>query len=391
MTNREQISIRTERAGEDRVKVVWSDSTGARFPPYRLLSKSLRDKVKDVRLALEKLTAAYIHPRPDFVEATAGLALRGHQLRMALFNDYPPEDHNAVSEPQAWFESLIRDRANSVIITVHADPILPIPWGLLHEHGRAPLGGDDLYDGFWALRHEIATIYSGMAPQSFQTARPAQNVKLLSGLDQAVFDNIRRQLDPEQRDFISSFLDRPVGRAFSSQGCRERWQQVGYNHCVIHFFGHATGSELRFSEADLLTVSNFRALFRRESRVVRAYPEPVFVLTFLNGCSSVSGEDAESFLMATADPGFCGFIGTEAAVPDAFAILFGQELLYTLLVEGLSVREAMSLLWRKHKPMALLYGCYAHPNFTVARDEKHPPLPVGFDLCNFHRGIGAGS
>ena len=31
-----------------------------------------------------------------------------------------------------------------------------------------------------------------------------------------------------------------------------------------------------------------------------------------------AGEDAEGFLMATAEPGFCGFIGAEASVPDRF-------------------------------------------------------------------------
>jgi hypothetical protein len=225
-----------------------------------------------------------------------------------------------------------------------------------------------------------------MAPQPLRTARPAQNVRLLSAVNQAVFESTYEHLDPMHQNFITAFLDRPVGRAFSTRGCRERWKQVGDSDCVMHFFGHASGSELRFSETDLLTANSFRSVFRRESRVVRSRTEPTYVLTFLNGCASVSGQDAESFLVATADPGFCGFIGAEAIVPDRFALLFGQELLYCLMVEGLSVRQAMSRLWAKHKPMALFYGCYAHPNFAISRDDEHPPLPQGFDLRNFHPG-----
>jgi hypothetical protein len=386
----EQVSVRTERADEGRVKVVWGDSTGARFPPYRLEIDWLSEKAEAARLALENLGTVYRAMRPDFTNAISELVKYGQALRRALFEDCLPDDRHAASEPQSWFDSIIANSVIPVTINVYADPILPIPWGVLHDETAVEMDGDTNADcsGFWAIRHQVATLYNGMAPQRLWKHRPAKEVMLLSGLHQEAFDSIVQHLKQEQREFIGAFLDKPVGRAFTTQGCRQRWQQVGDRDCVIYLFGHATGSELKFSDEDLLTAITFRNLFRRESRVLRPESETSYVLTFLNGCASVSGQEAESFLMATADPGFCGYIGAEAVVPDRFALLYGQEFLYLLLIEGLSVREAMTRLLRKHTPMALFYGCYAHPDFAVTREDSSVKLPADFDFCNFLASAG---
>jgi hypothetical protein len=301
----------------------------------------------------------------------------------SLFADCLPQDRGATQEPSDWFYDLTQRSDTPVTILVNADPIVHVPWGLVHEFGTDHQEVDP-YMGFWALRYQIAALYNGMTPRQLRTARSAEKVKLLSALNQAVFESAQRKLDPDVRDFILSFLDRPVGRAFTKKGCSERWAQVGDNDCIIQFFGHANGSELRFSDTDLLNASGFRDIFRRESSVVRPRTEPAYILTFLNGCASGSGEDADSFLVATADPGFCGFIGAEAEIPDIFAMMFGYELLHLLMNEGASVREAMSRLLKKHRPMALLYGCYAHPDFTISPKTPGPSMPREFDRCNFY-------
>ena len=387
------ITIRTERAPEGLVKVVWSDTNG-RFPPYHLVGDWVREKAEAARAALKHCSDAYLREEPDYTAAIATLADRGHDLRTALFDDCLPEDRHAVVDPRAWFDKLNREAGDSIVITANADPILPIPWGLLHEHGSETGSNVDPYEEFWALRYSCATLYSGMPPQQLRTARPWQNVKLLSGIDQEVFENTRRHLPAAEQNVLVEFLDRPVGKAFSSSGCLERWRQVGDSDCVIHFFGHASGSTLRFSENDLLNINGFRTLFRRENRFDRRGTETPCVLTFLNGCASVSGLAAESFLVATADPGFCGFLGAEGKVPDRFALLFGHELLHCLMTQGLSVRQTMRRLWRKHRPMALFYGCYAHPDFAITRANSClTPLPTAFEFCNFHPAIptpGAG-
>jgi hypothetical protein len=90
-------------------------------------------------------------------------------------------------------------------------------------------------------------------------------------------------------------------------------------------------------------------------------------------------------MLPTSDPGFCGFVGAEGVVPDRFALLFGTEFLYSMLVAGLSVRESMLLLWKKHRPMALFYGCYAHPGFSLKQDSEYGPLPTDFAATNYER------
>jgi hypothetical protein len=385
LTKQEHISISTERIDNDLVKIVWRDlMTGLSFEPYQVYRKELNKKGARTRAALELLQIEYLKIRPNYSEPIAELTARGHELYTALFEDCRPEDKRTykAAEARDWFEGLNASKS-SVVVTVHADPVLPIPWGLLHERGPTADGSDPC-EGFWALRHQVAALYNGMSPQRLRTARPSQNVMLLSALNQEIYEKTKQHLDCKQQEFLSAFLDRPVGRAFSTHGCSVRWQEVGDKDCVIHFFGHASGSELRFSDSDLLTAGSFRGLFRRESRVVRPRIEPVYVLSILNGCASVSGKGADSFLIATADPGFCGFIGAEAVVPDRFALMFGQELLHALMVEGVPVRRAMTQLWQKHRPMALFYGCYAHPDFAITRSKEYLSLPPGFEIRNYH-------
>jgi hypothetical protein len=381
MTERDQISVRMERAGDEQVKVVWSDSTGSRFPPYRLYRQWIAKKAEAVRAALDYVCAAYVDPRLGFERPLRILADRGAELRQALFQDHVPDDSAVAADPRDWFEELQKSASLPARIVAYADPVLPIPWGLLYEEGTA---GPDSVDcaAFWALRHDVVALYGGMVPQSFGMVRSAENALLLSGLNQEVFHKTTGHLGDIQKNFVLEYIKRPIGPAFSSSGCGKRFKQVGSKDCVFHFFGHASASELRFSDDDILTVSGFRRLFYRESRSLRQHPEFGYVLSFLNGCASGTGQDADSFLVATAYPGFCGFIGAEAIVPDRFALLFGHELLHCLLEEGLSVRDAMIKLWQKHRPMALFYGCYAHPNFKFARATPYKPLPPAFEAVN---------
>lgn len=326
------ITIRTERARDGLIKVVWGDSTGAQFPPYQLFIKPVREKAKAARLALSKLADAYKHPKPDFGEAIANLAACGQELRASFFEDCKPEDRSLARDPLNWFESLVKKEEAANAITVYADPILPIPWGLVHE-GEIT-GETDWYRGFWALRHAIVTLYNGMPPQLLRGARPASNVCILSALNEEVVQGVFQHLDSAEKQLFEDILDRPVGRALTVSGCKKRWAEVGSRDCIIHFFGHATGQKLYLSQNEILTASAFRSTFRREIVAEQYRSNPSYVLTFLNGCASSSGYDADSFMVATAYPGFCGFIGAEAPVPDQFAIFFGQELLHCLLAGG---------------------------------------------------------
>jgi hypothetical protein len=366
MMKSERINLKIRPDSENVAKVTWGDSTGSDFLPYGLYIKTVQEIASATRAALNTLSQAYLQPTPDFSNGLKLIAEKGNELREALFRATPPENTSHAAKIRDWFEKLAEARAPSITVTVHADPILQVPWGLLHDGIPSDNTTADIYGGFWALRYDVATIYGGMEPQTLQAARQFEGVKLLSALNQEVFETTKTLLDSTDQNFIDNLLQLPVGKAFSTKGCSRRWQEVGDNDCLIYFFGHASGTELRFSERDLLSAYKFRTTFRRESPLAATRREPMYVFTFLNGCATVAGQDSESFLVATADPGFCGFVGAEAPVPDRFALLFGHDFLCSIFFEGRTVLETMRALWRKHKPMALLYGCYAHPEFRVA-------------------------
>jgi len=381
VSDQEDIHIKTERDTEGVVRVVWSDGNQRAFLPYRLYVQEVQRKANVARAALGHLFKEYYKIHPDFTTAVRLVAEKGKDLRDALFYDCPPEDRYLAAEPRDWFTARTKDPTARITLTVHAEPILQLPWGLLHEEPPPHNPNEDMYDGFWACRYTIVTLYRGSKPSISSMARQHDKMKLISALHQTVFEQTKGLLDQRDELRVNAFLQWPVG-AFSTDGLRERWGQVGENDCLIHFFGHASGTELQFSDSDVLTASEFRSLFRRESGLVAHRGAPSYVLAVLNGCATVAGRDAESFLVATADAGFCGFIGAEAPVPNDFALLFGQDLLDCLLLESKSVRETMSSLWSRHKPMALLYGCYAHPDFRVTSPADDTRMPPAFKERN---------
>lgn len=376
MTN--TIIITVEQNSADQATIVLGDGSGTYN--YGIFTAPIKKAANSLRQSLSNLRSVWLQTEHNFDDALATVAERGADLYEAFFIHSLPTDQSTSDEAKSWFEELTSQDDAQHDITAFADPQLPIPWGLIYQKRE----DDDLYSGFWAIRYRVAAVYNKVVPQRLGRPRPRENVRLLSGLNQTAFEAAREHIDATTQTYIDMFLQQPVGLAFTTKGCKEQWRKAHRNDCVIHFFGHASGTELRFSDTDRLTPTDFRKTFQRESSVVHPRTTPVYALSLLNGCETVSGEGAEGFLLATAYPGFCGFIGPEAEIPDRFAILFGQEFLYALLVEGESVRDAMGRLWKKHRPMGLFYGCYAQPTFRVTGDKKFPPLPSSFNNPNFH-------
>jgi hypothetical protein len=354
------INLTLKIDGQGRTTATWRDNASS-FPPYRLVTAWLESKIDRTRAALENLTSSYPQQLTDDSPVLAELAQRGHDLRNALFEDHDPEDRATAEEARDWFDSMPKE---DVVVTINTDARLAIPWGVLHEHGDgAPPG--QCYSGFWAPCFQVAASYSGMRIPP--RGKSQGSAKLLAGKNEVIYAKTLEQLDPDQQQRIAEQLKRPLGCANTVSGYRKLWSSVGDDPCIIYFFGHATGKELLFSDQaeGKLSVSDFRSVFRRESRTERGQQRAMKVLTVLNGCLSGTGEDAESFLLATALPGFYGFIGAEAQLPNRFGLLFGHELLEALLDDGMTVGNAMTAVRERYKPYGLLYGCYAHPQLTA--------------------------
>ena len=87
-------------------------------------------------------------------------------------------------------------------------------------------------------------------------------------------------------------------------------------------------------------------------------------MVFLNGChTAIESAKDGGFLQATASGGFCGFVGTEAEVPDVFALRFANAFISQLLYTGSRAIDVMNKTRRDFWPLSLVYNLSCHPDF----------------------------
>ena len=352
--------------GQGRATASWNNGYGS-YPEYRLVTGLIQEKIDSVRRVLETLTDAYPHPDPGrSPDPRRPRPIRSRPSQCPL-RGLRTRRHRLAEDARKAFDELVNESElvnDSLTITVNTDVRLSVPWGILHERGDDVSAGQR-YAHFWAPRFNVAASYgSRILPR----ARVPGGAKLLAGKHEQIFAETLPLLDPDRRARVERILQHPVGCANTVAGCRKMWNSVGDHDCIIYFFGHANGRELLFNDRDdgKLSVSGFRSTFRRDSRTERGRASVLKTLTILNGCLSGTGQDANSFALATTLPGFYGFIGAEARIPDTFGLIFGSELLEFLLDHGMTVGEAVAALRECHKPYGLLYGSYADPNFATA-------------------------
>lgn len=166
------------------------------------------------------------------------------------------------------------------------------------------------------------------------------------------------RLPSTRQERLTSRIGRlPHGSVSNSNDTKSIWPQTFNDHCLLFFYCHANGTRLELGPTDTINVLEFEELFDRPS----AEESGKFCLTFLNGCSTAVGEGSEAFQAATMAPGFCGFIGTEERVPDAFALEFAEDLLEYIDEQQVPLIDAMYLMRSQYWPLSLLYGVYADP------------------------------
>ena len=150
----------------------------------------------------------------------------------------------------------------------------------------------------------------------------------------AVFDKLFRKWKPKD----------------SKRKLIRAWKKDGNKIGLLYFYCHANGTRLSFGLDDEISTSDLRLELKREGASLENPP----CLVFLNGCHTAVGESTGGFLAATGGQGFCGFIGTEAKIPDLFAMRFGLALLHELFTRDLPVRDIMQELHRKHWPLSIV-------------------------------------
>src|SRR5262249_4760853 len=153
-----------------------------------------------------------------------------------------------------------------------------------------------------------------------------------------------------------------VGAVAEWELCRRKWREISKQDSILYVYGHSDGTTIELDpEVDRkpkMEAIRFHNFFRKAD----ATSASIF---FLNGCVTGSGNDHNGFLRVTSMPGFYGFIGTEARVPNTFASEYGTDFMHHLCEMGQSVYQTYEELRTRHFPLSLLYSCFAHPEFRV--------------------------
>lgn len=132
------------------------------------------------------------------------------------------------------------------------------------------------------------------------------------------------------------------------------WPTVRAVLGVLYFFCEADGHTLRIDDRGALRLNLFVEHLAVERRGRGIAP----TLAFLNGCMTAVGLADGGFLESLSEAGYIGFVGTEARVPDSFALMFGAEFLTMLLRDGIPIGQVLDTLRTRHWPLSLLYSVY---------------------------------
>jgi hypothetical protein len=165
---------------------------------------------------------------------------------------------------------------------------------------------------------------------------------------------------------------------------RAEWARIkDANDSLVFVFGHSDGETLELGATPAgedrrryaLSSAAFRDLIRKANGTSAS-------ICFLNACRTASPDPNSggalfnaSFLKATRQKGFHGFIGTEAEVGNADSLHYASEFLYLVYAEGLSVGEAFDVLAAREDllPFNLYYSCFALPEFRVPKPQPDSP------------------
>jgi len=254
------------------------------------------------------------------------------------------------------------------MLLISLDQRVHLPWGLAYDGDpeqlpdncpNASITPAD-YSGFWCLKYRVSTLLDVIDPSGINKPRANNEIQMLTVVNKVCWDTARLCIPDTELSLFDSTLARSQPPIGSSAEFFKAWRQFHKDLDILYLYCHANGSNLALSGQDEISIMKFKL------NVIHEPPQthPV-CLVFLNGCQTAIGAEKGGFMEATGNLGFCGFIGTEAKVPDLFAIRFAADFFCHLLYEEMTVAEIMDKLRREHWPLGLVYSTCCHPLFKI--------------------------
>jgi hypothetical protein len=367
------LEIDTDHKG--RIELVWTAEVGDdlfQADAYFVSSGNLVQASEIVRDVLRRLVAQNSPMEPENYESLLReLRDRGNALFRNLF---PASAGDVASE----FADLLRTAASAssrpTLVIIICNEMLHVPWGFICDPTvpQPRLGSDPMmadFAGFWLSSFKLITKYQGGSAVP-RERRPTS--RSLYALHETLFASARKQLrlrSEEMHQRLDILLGTDAISANTWTDCSRGWSTIAEDHdSILYLFGHSNGEYIVLDESDAiefrLPASSFSSNFPKDRSTRSAS------ICILNGCRTAAPPTSfwpASFLKATLEPGFFGFIGTEVEVPNDFASLYGVKLLWQLVHDGQALGEAFDSL-RHDKdlfPRSLIYSCFANRNFKL--------------------------
>ena len=378
--HRTAIRVWIKKADGGQFKVVWDDIESTNLAPYNINEEAVIADATAVREKLDRLVDAIMADQAaPLGPLLKDVARAGRELYDDLFMD----EGEAAVKAREWFE----EQNQPIRLTFVVDTYVHVPWGLIFDGNPddIPEGSTDMadYSDFWCIKYLVSCAYKNLDPTTVANIKRQREFRLLPIVHPDEFNASRLYVSAEEAEVVEKILTR-FNAISDIRGLVRAWTDALGVNKILFFYCHGNGTRLAISSTE--SISSYELMkklrFPSRQRVKCA------ALTFLNGCSTAVGEDKKGFIEAMTREGFCGFIGTEADIPNVYALRFGVAFLHCMLETGWSVLDVVDTMRRAHWPLSLLYQIYGSPSFRIHRETVAGTAPI--QTFNFSRGpIGA--
>jgi hypothetical protein len=386
---RKNITIRIHHNGnEGTFKVVWCDANGISFPPYSIPSAPLLDTAVKIRKGLAEMVL--LIRREGAINSGGKLtqiAESGAHLFKALFLGDTGADKALCGSISQWLANNFEPQFTALTFVVGSS--VQIPWGLIYDE-ELPVSKPDLlnpnweyahFPGFWCVKYSLSCLYDRITPLGLKAAFSPSNFRVLAALNEQLWSNTISMMGENEGAAADAFVRRSIAPVTDKQMLFNAWNKNKDSIGILFFYCHSDGRNLDLGNENVLTHSDIQLQLTRDD--ASHHSAPTFLI--LAGCNTAVGNETGGFLGATAASGFCGFVGTEAIVPDVFSFRFSLALLTDLYRGGKALGDVVSDLRIRHWPLSLLFTISCPSNIAVSScgdGEIAPSTNENFSLMN---------
>ncbi|MDI3560242.1 hypothetical protein [Bradyrhizobium sp. Arg816] len=365
-TPEKKVTVTVTDGHDGALKLAWGINKPGGLGTYLVSKQEVLSDAEKVRTELGNFVIAKMSSQ-NVSSALRQVARGGHFLYNSLFRALEVGGQSEAERVQRW----LAQRDLPILLNINVDTYTRIPWGLVYEADPEQIANDantkDFanYPGFWCLKYLISCLHHRVRDINERRAK----FHIFSVVHRKEYDKVHGSLNLQQQGSIADLLKEFGGEIDNKQDLYKKWVDAGGVDRILMFYCHANGAALGLGK-DSVSPEDFGRYLSIESR----YPDAI-TLTFLNGCATAIGAADRGYLEATGQRGFVGFVGTEAKIPNLYALRFGAEFLRCFLEAGWPLVNVMDAMWRLHWPLSLVYSLNGYADLQLKRADVAKEWP----------------